>query len=49
MPDDPNEPAKVTVSKVLMIVYDPVVEVATGKKLSEQWAGNDPKIWSLPS
>jgi len=34
--DDPNETAQVTVSKVLVIVYDPVMDVATGKKLSEQ-------------
>jgi hypothetical protein len=35
-PDDPNEPAQVTVGKVLVIVYDPVVEASTGKKLSEK-------------
>ena len=34
--DDPNEPAQVTVSKVLVIVYDPVMDTSTGKKLSEQ-------------
>lgn len=34
--DDPNEPAQVTVSKVLVIVYDPVMDPASGKKLSEQ-------------
>jgi hypothetical protein len=34
-PDDPNEPAQVTVNNVLVIVYDPVVDTATGKKLSE--------------
>jgi hypothetical protein len=34
--DDPNEPAQITVSKVLVIVYDPVMDSATGKKLSEQ-------------
>ena len=34
--DDPNEPAQITVSKVLVIVYDPVMDAATGKKLSEQ-------------
>ena len=34
--DDPNEPAQVTVSKVLVIVYDPVVDTPTGKKLSEK-------------
>jgi len=34
--DDPNEPAQVTVSKVLVIVYDPVINQDTDKKLSEQ-------------
>ena len=34
--DDPNEPAQVTVGKVLVIVYDPVMDTSTGKKLSEQ-------------
>ena len=34
-PDDPNEPAQITVSKVLVIVYDPVMDPATGQKLSE--------------
>ena len=33
--DDPEEPAQVTVSKVLVIVYDPVMDQATGQKLSE--------------
>ena len=35
-PDDPNEPAQVTVNKVLVIVYNSVVEPSTGMKLSEQ-------------
>jgi len=35
-PDDPNEAALVTVSKVLLIVYDPVVDSVSGKKLSEK-------------
>ena len=34
--DDPNEPAQVTVSRVLVIVYDPVMDNTSGKKLSEQ-------------
>jgi hypothetical protein len=34
--DDPNDPAEVTISKVLVIVFDPVMDPATGKKLSEQ-------------
>jgi hypothetical protein len=33
--DDPNEPAQVTISKVLVIVYDPVMDNTSGKKLSE--------------
>lgn len=36
LPDDLNEPAQVTASKVLVIVYDPVMDPASGKKLSEQ-------------
>lgn len=40
--DDPNEPAQVTVRKVLLIVYDPVMDAASGKKLSEQMG------WKLP-
>ena len=35
-PDDPNEAATVTASRVLLIVYDPVVDTASGKKLSEK-------------
>jgi hypothetical protein len=34
--DDPNEPAQITVSKVLVIVYDPLMDAVTGKRLSEQ-------------
>ena len=34
--DDPDEPAQVTVSKVLIIVYDPVMDEATGQKLSQK-------------
>jgi hypothetical protein len=34
--DDPNEPAQVTVSKVLVIVYNPLMDPVSGKKLSEQ-------------
>jgi len=41
--DDPNEPAQATESKVLVIVYDPVVDEATGQKLSESlgWQRTD--------
>jgi hypothetical protein len=34
-PDSPNEPPQLTILKTLVIVYDPVVEASTGKKLSE--------------
>jgi len=34
--DDPNEPAQVTLSKVLVIVYNPVMDPVSGQKLSEQ-------------
>jgi len=34
--DDPNEPAQATVSKVLIIVYNPVMDEATGQKLSQK-------------
>jgi len=41
--DDPNEPAQTTVSKVLVIVYDPVMDEATAQKLSEKlgWQRTD--------
>jgi hypothetical protein len=34
--DNPNEPAQISQSKVLVIVYDPVMDAATGKTLSQQ-------------
>lgn len=34
--DNPDEPAQVTTSKALLIVYDPVMDTASGQKLSEQ-------------
>jgi hypothetical protein len=34
-PDNTTEPAQIVTSKVLVIVYDPVVDSATGKKLSQ--------------
>ncbi len=39
VPDDPAEPPLTTVLKTLVIVYDPLVDRASGKKLSEamQW------------
>ena len=39
--DSSNEPPQVTSLKTLVIVYDPVVEVSTGKKLSQymRWNG----------
>jgi hypothetical protein len=35
-PDDPNVPAQVTISRVLVLVYDPVVDAASGRKLSQR-------------
>ena len=34
-PDSPDEPPQLTILKTLVIVYDPVVDSASGKKLSE--------------
>lgn len=34
--DDPHEPAQTTQRKILVIVYDPIVDAATGKTLSQQ-------------
>ena len=34
--DSANEPAQISDSRVLVIVYDPVMDPATGRKLSEQ-------------
>ena len=35
-PDSPDESAEVTISKVLVILYNPVMDETTGQKLSEQ-------------
>src|SRR5688500_19461250 len=40
IPDDPAEPPQVTVLKTLVIVYDPVVDASTGKKLSQYMRWN---------
>ncbi|MDQ3006671.1 MAG: hypothetical protein M3R47_14980 [Chloroflexota bacterium] len=40
VPDDPAEPPQVTVLKTLVIVYDPVVDASTGKKLSQYMRWN---------
>lgn len=50
-PDDPNEAARETVSRVLLIVYDPVVDAATGKKLSEKlgWKRTDDLVTGFMS
>jgi hypothetical protein len=34
-PDSPDEPSQLTILRTLVIVYDPVLDSATGKKLSE--------------
>lgn len=41
--DDPTTPAEVTISKVLVIVYDPVVDAVSGKKLSERMGWKHPE------
>ncbi|MDK1028028.1 MAG: hypothetical protein QGD88_09925 [Anaerolineae bacterium] len=41
--NDPNAPAQVVVSKVLLLVYDPIMNDATGQTLSDQqnWLNTD--------
>ncbi len=36
IPDSPNEPAELLVRRVLLIVYDPVMDAGTGVRLSQQ-------------
>jgi hypothetical protein len=36
LPDNDTEPAMVTMSRVLVLVYDPVMDWGTGRKLSEE-------------
>jgi hypothetical protein len=45
-PDNTTEPAQIVTSKVMVIVYDPVVDSATGKKLSQHlgWSRADELI-----
>lgn len=45
-PDSTTEPAQIVTSKVLVIVYDPVVDSATGKRLSQHlnWSRADDLI-----
>jgi hypothetical protein len=45
-PDSATEPAQIVTSKVLVIVYDPVVDSTTGKRLSEhlRWSRADDLI-----
>jgi hypothetical protein len=40
--DNANEPAQSITSKVLLLIYEPVMDPATGKKLSEQMNWNRP-------
>lgn len=40
--DSATEPAQITRSKVLLIVYDPVMDAASGVKLSKHRGWNDP-------
>jgi hypothetical protein len=46
LPDSLNEPAQITNVKVLLIVYNPTMDAATGKKLSESmnWSRPDDLI-----
>lgn len=43
LPDNNNEPAQITSPKVLLLIYNPTMDAATGKKLSEtmNWANPD--------
>jgi hypothetical protein len=45
-PDNTTEPAQIVTSKVLVIVYDPVVDASTGKRLSQHfgWSRADDLI-----
>lgn len=40
VPDSPDEPPQLTTLKTLVIVYDPVVDMVSGKKLSEHMNWN---------
>lgn len=40
--DDPNEPAQRTTNRVLLIVYNPVIDPESGQKLSQLPGWNDP-------
>jgi hypothetical protein len=42
LPDSPNEPAQITSPKVLLVIFNPVIEAATGKRL-DTYMG-----WSRP-
>jgi hypothetical protein len=46
LPDSSNEPAQITNARVLLIVYNPIMDPATGKKLSEtmNWSRPDELI-----
>jgi hypothetical protein len=41
--DDPNEPAKIVTSRVLLLIYNPVMEPATGAKLSQAMGWKRPE------
>src|SRR6266496_5383099 len=41
VPDDPTESAQVTILKTLVIVYDPVLDQTSGKKLSQYMNWNN--------
>ncbi len=41
--DNPNEPAKIVTSRVLLIIYNPVMDPATGVKLSQKMGWKRPE------
>ncbi len=41
-PDSATEPAQITLSKVLLIVYDPIMDPASGQTLSQQQSWHRP-------
>lgn len=45
--DDPAEPAEITANRVLLIIYNPTMDAATGEKLTDQSGWQDPDELSL--
>ena len=40
--DDPTEPAEITTNRVLLIIYNPIMDSDTGEKLSQRTGWQDP-------